>query len=126
MAAKAKARKVKTKKAKTKKVKIKMKIRKGDDVVVITGRDKGKKGSVLRVFPEKQRVLVQGVNLVKRHTRPGAGGPGGIVDKELPLHVSNLAHIDPKSDKPTRVGYKVLDDGRKVRFARRSGEVIDR
>lgn len=126
MAAKAKARKVKTKKAKTKKVKIKMKIRKGDEVVVITGRDKGKKGSVLRVFPEKQRVLVQGVNLVKRHTRPGAGGPGGIVDKELPLHVSNLAHIDPKSDKPTRVGYKVLDDGRKVRFARRSGEVIDR
>ena len=104
----------------------KLKIKKGDNVVVISGRDKGRTGEVLRVFPTDQRVIVQGVNIARRHTRPRMGEPGGIVDKELTLHVSNVAHVDPSSGKPTRVGYKVLCDGRKVRFARRSGEVIDR
>ncbi len=104
----------------------KLKIKKGDNVVVISGRDKGRTGEVLRVFPTDQRVIVQGVNIARRHTRPRMGEPGGIVEKELTLHISNVAHVDPSSGKPTRVGYKVLGDGRKVRFARRSGEVIDR
>jgi len=103
----------------------KMKIRKGDDVVVLTGRDRGKKGEVLRVIPKESRVVVQGVNVVKRHTRPSSTQPGGIIEKEAPIHVSNLALADPKDGKATRVGYKVLEDGRKVRFAKRSGEVID-
>ena len=103
----------------------KFKVKKGDKVVVIAGKDKGKTGEVLRVMPSEMRVLVQGVNIVKRHTRPAMGNPGGIVEKEAPLHVSNVAHIDPKDDKPTRVGYRVLEDGRKVRFAKRSGEVLD-
>jgi large subunit ribosomal protein L24 len=102
------------------------KIKKGDTVVVTTGRDRGKRGEVLRVFPSENRAVVQGVNVAKRHTRASAASAGGIVDKELPIDVSNLAHIDPKDDKPTRVGFKVLEDGRKVRFAKRSGEVIDR
>ena len=104
----------------------KLKIKKGDNVVVITGRDKGKSGEVLRVFPADARVIVQGVNVAKRHTRPRMGDPGGIVEKELTIHISNVAHIDPRSTKPSRIGYKRLEDGRKVRFARRSGEVIDR
>jgi large subunit ribosomal protein L24 len=104
----------------------KLKIKKGDNVVVITGRDKGKMGEVLRVFPAEARVIVQGVHLAKRHTRPRMGEPGGIVEKELTIHISNIAHIDPQSRKPTRVGFRRLGDGRKVRFARRSGEVIDR
>jgi len=103
----------------------KLKIKKGDKVVVISGRDKGKSGEVLRVFVEECRAVVQGVNMVKRHTRPRPGEPGGIVEKEAAIHVSNIAHIDPKSQKPTRVGFKILDDGRKVRFAKRSGEVLD-
>jgi large subunit ribosomal protein L24 len=104
----------------------KLKIKKGDNVVVITGRDKGKMGEVLRVFPSELRAIVQGVNLAKRHTRPRMGDPGGIVEKELTIHISNIAHVDPQSRKPTRVGFRRLGDGRKVRFARRSGEVIDR
>jgi large subunit ribosomal protein L24 len=104
----------------------KLKIKKGDNVVVISGRDKGRTGEVLRVFPTERRVVVQGVNVAKRHTKPRMGEPGGIVEKELALHISNLAHVDPASGKPTRIGYKMLDDGRKVRVARRSGEVIDR
>ena len=104
---------------------MKFKIKKGDKVVVITGRDKGKSGEVLRVLREDNRVVVQGVNMVKRHTKPGAGQAGGIVEKEAAIHVSNVAHIDPKSNKPTRVGYKILGDGRKVRITRRSGEVLD-
>ena len=104
----------------------KLKIKKGDNVVVITGRDKGRTGEVLRVLPAQSRVIVQGVNVAKRHTRPRMGEPGGIVEKELTIHISNIAHVDPQSQKPTRVGYKFLEDGRKVRFARRSGEVIDR
>ena len=103
----------------------KFKIKKGDRVVVVTGKDKGKSGEVLRVLRDKDRVLVQGVNMVKRHTRPSQTSSGGIVDKEAPVHISNVAHVDPDSSKPTRVGFKVLDDGRKVRFAKRSGEVID-
>jgi large subunit ribosomal protein L24 len=104
----------------------KMKIKKGDNVVVISGRDKGKAGEVLRVLPVERRLIVQGVHVARRHTKPRMGDPGGIVDKELTIHVSNVAHIDPQSNKPTRVGYKTLDDGRKVRFARRSGEVLDK
>ena len=104
----------------------KLKIKKGDSVVVISGRDKGKEGEVLRVFPAEGRLIVQGVHIARRHTKPRMGDPGGIVDKELTIHVSNVAHIDPQSGKPTRVGYRVLDDGRKVRFARRSGEVLDK
>ena len=104
----------------------KLKLKKGDSVVVISGRDKGKTGEVLRVLPAESRVVVQGVNLAKRHTRPRMGEPGGIIEKELTIHISNVAHIDPQSRRPTRVGFKYLDGGRKVRFARRSGEVIDR
>lgn len=102
------------------------KIKKGDRVIVLTGRDKGKRGEVLKVIPAESRVLVQGVNIVKRHTRASMQSQGGIVEQEAPVHVSNVAHIDPKTDKPTRVGFKALEDGRKVRFAKASGEVIDR
>ena len=104
----------------------KMKIKKGDNVVVISGRDKGRSGEVLRVLRAEHRLIVQGVHVARRHTKPRMGDPGGIVDKELTIDVSNVAHIDPQSGKPTRVGYKILDDGRKVRVARRSGEVIDK
>jgi large subunit ribosomal protein L24 len=103
----------------------KFKIKKGDQVVVVTGRDKGKKGEVLRVLRDTRRVLVAGVNVAKRHTRPAPGSPGGIVDKELSIDISNVALVDPKSGEPTRVGFRTLDDGRKVRFSKRSGEVID-
>jgi len=101
------------------------KIRKGDKVVVLAGRDKGKRGSVLKVLPAENRAVVQGVNVVRRHQKQTAGQDGGIVSKELAIHLSNLAHIDPKDGKPTRVGFKTLEGGRKVRVARRSGEVID-
>ena len=104
----------------------KLKIKKEDNVVVISGRDKGKQGKVLRVFPAEERAVVQGVHIARRHSKPSMGDPGGIVEKELKIHISNLAHIDPQSNKPTRVGYKFLDGGRKVRIARRSGEVIDK
>ena len=103
----------------------KFKIKKGDRVVVTTGREKGKTGEVLEVLRKEDRVRIQGVNIVKRHTRPTQLSAGGIVEKEAPLHISNVAHIDPKSGKPTRVGYRVGKDGRKVRFAKRSGEAID-
>ena len=103
----------------------KLKIKKGDNVVVITGRDKGKQGEVLRVFPAESRLIVQGVHVARRHTRQSMGNPGGIVEKELTIHISNVAHLDPASGKPTRVGYKTVGD-RKVRFARRSGEVLDK
>lgn len=102
-----------------------LRIRKGDRVVVLAGKDKGKKGSVLKMLPKEERAIVQGVNVARRHQRQTASQEGGIVAKEMPIHVSNLAHIDPKDDKPTKVGFKELQDGRKVRFARRSGEVID-
>src|SRR5690242_8380341 len=101
------------------------KIRKGDRVIVTTGRDKGKKGEVLKVFPTENRALVSGVNMVKRHQRQTQRQQGGIVSKEGTIHLSNLAHVDPKSGDASRVGFKVLKDGRKVRFAKKSGEVID-
>ena len=104
----------------------KLKIKKGDRVVVISGRSKGKVGEVLKVMPKENRAVVAGVNMVKRHTRPAAGSAGGIVNKEAPIHVSNLAHVDPDTGRPTRVGFRFLEDGRKVRFAKRSGEIIDR
>ena len=103
----------------------KLKIKKGDNVVVISGRDKGKSGEVLRVFPAESRLVVQGIHIARRHTRQRMGDPGGIVEKELSIHVSNIAHVDPQTRRPTRVGYKFLEDGRKVRIARRSGEVLD-
>lgn len=103
----------------------KLKIKKGDNVVVIAGRDAGKKGSVLKVLPAENRVVVQGVNVVKRHTKPSMTGAGGIQEKELSIHVSNVAVADPKTGKPTRVGFKTLKDGSKVRVAKASGEVID-
>jgi large subunit ribosomal protein L24 len=101
------------------------KIKKGDKVVVLAGRDKGKTGEVIRVMPKEERALVRGVNVVRRHQRQTASQEGGIISKEAPLHLSNLAYADPKDGKPTRVGFKVLDDGRKVRFAKRSGDLID-
>ena len=100
-------------------------IRKGDNVVILSGSDKGKKGNVIKVFPKEERALVQGVNLVKRHQRQTQTQQAGIVTKEAPIHLSNLAHVDPKSGKATRVGMKKLGDGRMVRFAKKSGEVID-
>jgi len=103
----------------------KFKIKKGDRVIVTAGRDKGKTGEVLKVATKTSRVLVQGVNMIKRHQRPSQTMQGGIVEKEAAIHISNLAHIDPKDQKATRVGFKALDGGRKVRFAKRSGEVID-
>jgi large subunit ribosomal protein L24 len=103
----------------------KLKVKKGDHVVVITGKDKGKKGEVLKVMPEENRAIVKGVAMVRRHQRQTPSQEGGIIAKEAPIHISNLAIEDPKDGKPTRAGYKFLKDGRKVRFARRSGEVID-
>ena len=101
------------------------KIKKGDRVVVLTGRDKGVIGEVLKLAIADNRAVVQGVNKVKRHTAASNTSAGGIIEKEMSINLSNLAIVDPKEDKPTRVGFKHLDDGRKVRFARRSGEVID-
>ena len=101
------------------------KIKKGDRVIVVTGRDKGKRGEVRQVMPEDNRAIVAGVNLVRRHTRQTAQTEGGIISKESTIHLSNLAILDPKTGKPTRVGFKVLDDGRKVRVARASGDLID-
>ena len=101
------------------------KIKKGDKVVVLTGRDKGRTGEVFQVMPKEERALVRGVNMVKRHQRQTMNQEGGIIQKEAPVHLSNLALADPKDGKPTRVGFKVLDDGRKVRFAKRSGDLID-
>jgi len=101
------------------------KIKKGDRVIVTAGRDKGKSGEVLKVYPDETRVLITGVNVVKRHQRQTQRAQGGIVSKEAPVHLSKVAHIDPKNGGPTRVGFKRLEDGRLVRFAKKSGEVID-
>ena len=101
------------------------KIKKGDKVVVITGRDKGRTGEVLRVIPKEDRALVQGIHMLKRHQRQTQTQEAGIVSKEGPIHLSNLAYADPRDGKPTRVGFKILEDGRKVRFAKRSGDLID-
>ena len=101
------------------------KIKKGDKVVVLAGRDKGRNGEVLRVIPTEERAIVLGVNMVKRHQRQSANQEGGIISKEATIHLSNLAIADPKDGKASRVGFKVLDDGRKVRVAKRSGDLID-
>jgi len=103
----------------------KMKIKKGDQVVILSGDDKGKNGEVVKAMPKEGKVVVSGVNLVKRHTKPSQTTPGGIVTKEAPIHVSNVALVDAKSGKATKVGYKTVD-GKKVRVARKSGEVIDK
>ncbi|WP_188207999.1 50S ribosomal protein L24 [Alkalibacillus aidingensis] len=103
-----------------------MHVKKGDKVRVITGKDKGKEGTVLEAFPKKERVLVEGVNHVKKHTQPSQENPqGGILNQEAPIHVSNVMPIDPKTDEPTRVGYEVRD-GKKVRIAKKSGEALDK
>jgi large subunit ribosomal protein L24 len=101
-----------------------LKIKKGDHVIVIAGRDKGKHGEVVEMLPKESRALVRGVNVVRRHQKQTAAQEGGIISKEAPIHISNLALEDPKDGKPTRIGFKFLDDGKKVRFAKRSGEVI--
>jgi large subunit ribosomal protein L24 len=101
------------------------KIRKGDKVVVLSGRDRGRTGEVIEVRPDEGRALVRGVNLVKRHQKQSAQQEGGIISKEAPIHLSNIAYADPKDGKPTRIGFKVLTDGKKVRVAMRSGAEID-
>lgn len=101
------------------------KIKKGDTVIVITGKDKGTKGEVLRVIPDENRVVVRGVNLVKRHQKPSQMDPGGLKTFEAPVHVSNVALADPRDGKAVRVGFKIDQHGRKTRFAKRSGESID-
>ena len=101
------------------------KIKKGDNVTVMTGKDKGKTGEVLSVLPAKERLLVRGVNIVKRHTKPSQTAPGGIVERESTVHVSNVALIDPTSNKATKIGFRVLEDGRKVRFSKSSSEILD-
>ncbi len=103
-----------------------MHVKKGDKVMVISGKDKGKTGVILAVFPKKDRVIVEGVNIVKKHAKPSQANPqGGILNLEAPIHVSNVMPLDPKTDKPTRVGYKIVD-GKKVRYAKRSGEILDK
>ncbi len=103
----------------------KLKIKKGDKVIILSGRDKGKTGQVVKALPRQSKLIVQGINIAKRHTRQSATSTGGIIEKEMPIHISNVSHVDPKDSKPTRIGFKVLEDGTKVRVARRSGEVID-
>ena len=102
-----------------------MKIRSKDRVIVVSGKNKGKIGEVLKILPKKQTAIVQGVNIVKHHRRASRLTQAGIVEKEAPIHLSNLAIVDPKTSLPTRVGFKTLADGRKVRYAKRSNEVID-
>jgi large subunit ribosomal protein L24 len=101
------------------------KIRKGDKVVVLAGKDKGRSGEVVRVMPKDDKAVVRGVNLIRRHQKQSQSQEGGIITKEAPIHLSNIALADPKDGKPTRVGFKVQDDGKKVRVAKRSGEVIN-
>ena len=105
----------------------KMKIKTGDEVIVIAGKEKGKKGKIIAVLPKKNRVVIEGVGMIKRHTKPSFKYPdGGIIEREAPVHASNVMIVDPKTGQPTRVGYKVLQDGTKVRFAKKSGEVLDK
>ena len=104
----------------------KLKIKKGDKVQVVTGKNKGKVGDVIKVMPAENRVVVSGVNLAKKHAKPSQTSEGGIIQKELPIHVSNVSHIDPKTNEITKVGYKTLEDGKKVRIAKKSGEIISK
>ena len=101
------------------------KIKKGDNVMVMTGKDKGKTGEVLTVLPAKERLLVRGVNIVKRHTKPSQTAPGGIIERENAIHISNVALVDPTSNKATKIGFRILEDGRKVRFSKSSSEILD-
>ncbi len=103
-------------------------VRKNDEVIVLTGKDRGKRGRVLQVLPERNRVVVEGVNMIKRHTKPNPQKniKGGIVERESSIHASNVQPIDPETGRPTRVGRKVLEDGRRVRVSRRSGSVLDK
>ncbi len=104
-----------------------MHVKTGDMVKVIAGKDKGKTGRILKAFPKQQRVLVEGINMVKKHTKPSQANPqGGIIEQEAPIHVSNVMPLDPKTGEPTRVGYKVLPNGKKVRIAKKSGEPLDK
>jgi len=103
---------------------IKLKVRRGDEVIVISGKCKGQKGEVLKVFPEKNKALVSGINLVKKHMKPTQTHEGGIIQKELPIHISNISHIDPKTGNSTRIEFKILEDGSKVRVAKKSGMII--
>ena len=105
---------------------MKLRLKKGDKVIVTTGKDKGKTGEITTVFPKENKVIVGGINMVKRHTKPSQESAGGIISKEMPIHVSNVALVDPKTGKATRVGYKVEKDGHKVRVAKKSGEVVDK
>ena len=100
-------------------------IKKGDNVMVITGKDKGKTGEVLNVLPAQQKVVVRGVNIIKRHTKPSQTAPGGIVERENAIHLSNVASIDPTANKATKLGFRRLEDGRKVRFSKSSNEILD-
>ncbi|MDX2050474.1 MAG: 50S ribosomal protein L24 [Rickettsiaceae bacterium] len=104
---------------------IKLKIKKGDQVIVCTGKDKGHTGQVIKVIPKKNKAVVSGANIVKKHTKPSKQSEGGIISKEMPIHISNLSILDPKLGKATKIGYKKLEDGTKVRFAKLSGELID-
>ena len=101
------------------------KVKKGDKVIVLTGRDKGRSGEVVQVMPKDDKALVRGINLVKKHQKQTQNQEGGIISKEAAIHLSNLAVADPKDGEPTRIGFRILDDGRKVRFAKRSGDLID-
>ena len=105
---------------------MKLKLKKGDKVIVTTGKDKGKTGEITTVFPKENKVIVGGINMVKRHTKPSQESAGGIISKEMPIHVSNVALVDPKTGKAPRIGYKVEKDGHKVRIAKKSGEVVDK
>ena len=98
---------------------------KGDNVMVMTGKDKGKTGEVLSVLPAKERLLVRGVNIVKRHTKPSQTAPGGIIERENAIHISNVALVDPTSNKATKIGFRILEDGRKGRFSKSSSEILD-
>jgi len=105
---------------------MKLKIKKGDKVIVITGKDKGKTGEVTKVLVQENKVIVSGINIAKRHTKPSQESAGGIISKEMPIHISNVAYVDPKTNKPTRLGIKMDKNGRKVRVAKKSGEVVDK
>ena len=104
----------------------KLKLKKGDKVIVVAGKNKGNTGEIIKVFPNKSRVMVRGINIVKRHTKPTQNNAGGIVEKEGTIHISNIAYLDEKENKPSRLGFKILEDGRKVRMSKKSGEVIDK
>ena len=104
----------------------KIKLKKGDKVIVISGKNKGNTGEIIKVMPTKNRAIVRGINIIKRHTKPTQNNTGGIIEKEGTIHISNIAYLDDKDNKPARLGFKILEDGRKVRVSRRSGEVIDK